>query len=69
PNLKIERLGRVTKMCQLNLVRLAHLLFSRANPKAHIHTYLDWQEDPGTPLGPGITRKYFDAGVLRATNL
>ncbi|MDB5080599.1 MAG: hypothetical protein JWP00_2523, partial [Chloroflexi bacterium] len=28
-------------MCQLNLVRLAHLLFSRANPKAHIHTYLD----------------------------
>ena len=26
--------------------------------KAKIHTWLAWQEDPGTPLGLSITRKY-----------
>ena len=29
--------------------------------KAHIHTWLAWQEDPGTPLGLSITKKYLDA--------
>ncbi len=27
-------------------------------PKALIHTWLAWQEDPGTPLGLAITKKY-----------
>lgn len=27
-------------------------------PKAVIHTWLAWQEDPGTPLGQAITKKY-----------
>lgn len=27
--------------------------------KALVHTWLAWQEEPGTPLGLGITRKYF----------
>jgi hypothetical protein len=27
-------------------------------PKAKIHTWLSWQEDPGTPLGLSITKKY-----------
>ncbi|MDR3198924.1 MAG: hypothetical protein LBU34_13750 [Planctomycetaceae bacterium] len=26
--------------------------------KAKIHTWLAWQEDPGTPLGQSITKKY-----------
>lgn len=26
--------------------------------KATIHTWLAWQEDPGTPLGMSITKKY-----------
>ena len=26
--------------------------------KARIHTYLAWQEDPGTPMGLAITKKY-----------
>ena len=27
-------------------------------PKALIHTWLAWQEDPGTPLGLAVTRRY-----------
>ena len=27
--------------------------------KAHIHTWLAWQEDPGTPMGLAITKRYF----------
>lgn len=26
--------------------------------KAKIHTWLAWQEDPGTPMGQSITKKY-----------
>ncbi|HEY4920592.1 MAG TPA: DUF3226 domain-containing protein [Xanthobacteraceae bacterium] len=29
--------------------------------KAYIHTWLAWQEDPGTPMGLAITKKYLDA--------
>lgn len=29
--------------------------------KAVIHTWLAWQEEPGTPLGLAITRRYVDA--------
>jgi len=28
--------------------------------KGRLHTYLAWQNDPGTPLGQAITKKYFD---------
>ncbi len=27
--------------------------------KAQIHTYLAWQEEPGTPLGAAVAKKYF----------
>jgi hypothetical protein len=27
--------------------------------KAEIHTYLAWQEEPGTPLGLAVTKRYF----------
>jgi hypothetical protein len=29
--------------------------------KALIHTWLAWQEEPGTPLGLAVTRRYLDA--------
>lgn len=29
-------------------------------PKTHIHTWLAWQENPGTPLGLAIIRKQID---------
>lgn len=31
--------------------------------KANIHTWLSWQEDPGTPMGLAITKKYLDASA------
>lgn len=34
-----------------------------AGPKALIHTWLAWQEEPGRPLGQSITAKFLDAGV------
>lgn len=39
--------------------------------KAVIHTWLSWQEDPGTPMGLGITKRYLttdEETCLRLTN-
>ncbi len=30
----------------------------QAQPKAKIHTWLAWQEEPGTPMGAAITKRY-----------
>jgi hypothetical protein len=32
-------------------------------PKVYIHTWLAWQEEPGTPLGQAITKRYLDASL------
>lgn len=32
----------------------------RVRPKAVIHTWLAWQEEPGTALGQAITKRYLD---------
>jgi hypothetical protein len=37
--------------------------------KAHVHTYLAWQSDPGTPLGLAITKRYLDADSPHAQRL
>ncbi|HEU5370317.1 MAG TPA: DUF3226 domain-containing protein, partial [Ktedonobacterales bacterium] len=37
--------------------------------KARIHTWLAWQEEPGTPLGLAITRRYLDAAAPHAQQL
>lgn len=34
-----------------------------AEPKAVLHTWLAWQEDPGKPLGTAITARFLDANV------
>ena len=34
-----------------------------AEPKAVIHTWLAWQEDPGKPFGTAITAKFLDPNV------
>jgi len=31
---------------------------NKDKPKAKIHTWLAWQEEPGTPMGLSITKKY-----------
>lgn len=37
--------------------------------KAHIHTWLAWQDEPGKPLGQAITARYLDASSPNATQL
>ncbi len=34
--------------------------------KAYIHTWLAWQEEPGTPLGSAITKRYFNPDAPQA---
>jgi len=34
--------------------------------KAHLHTWLAWQEEPGTPMGQAITKKYVNADAPHA---
>ena len=36
-----------------------------AAPKAIIHTWLAWQEEPGKPLGTAITARYLDPDVAQ----
>lgn len=43
--------------------------FKRHFAKAHIHTWLAWQEEPGTPLGSAINRRYLDADAEHAQHL
>ena len=31
--------------------------------KAHIHTWLAWQEDPGSPMGQAITKRDLNASA------
>ncbi len=35
-------------------------------PKALIHTWLAWQEEPGKPFGTAITAKFLDATMPQA---
>ena len=37
--------------------------------KAQVHTWLAWQEDPGTPLGQAVTKRYLDANAPHAHQL
>ena len=37
--------------------------------KANVHTWLAWQEDPGTPMGQAITKRYLDADAPYAQRL
>lgn len=54
----------------VNSIHQEHRRFSVAKqPKAHIHTWLAWQEEPGTPLGSAITKRYLDADAPHAQQL
>ena len=34
--------------------------------KAHIHTWLAWQKEPGKPMGQAITKKFFNSKAPHA---
>jgi hypothetical protein len=51
----------------LNGIPAEHRRFYDVNrSKAHIHTWLAWQDEPGTPLGSAITKRYLDADAAHA---
>ena len=37
--------------------------------KAHVHTWLAWQAEPGVPMGQAITRRFLDISTLHAQAL
>jgi len=44
-----------------------HVKFPQSHlPKAEIHTWLAWQEEPGKPLGLAITARFLDASLAPA---
>jgi hypothetical protein len=51
----------------INTIPNGHRLFTDNDvPKALIHTWLAWQQEPGRPFGTAITARYLDAGVPEA---
>jgi hypothetical protein len=38
-------------------------------PKAFIHTWLAWQDEPGKPFGWAVTKRYFDLDATLAQSL
>ena len=44
-------------------------LFKNAFIKAHVHTWLAWQEWPGLPMGKAISERYLNANVPNARQL
>lgn len=43
--------------------------FKHLIQKAYVHTWLAWQEEPGTPMGQAITKRYLDADAPHAQQL
>ena len=51
-------------------IPVAEVRFTKlAEPKALIHTWLAWQEEPGKPMGTAITARYLDANVVQVDAL
>lgn len=60
------------KRAELNVqqIPLTERLFTEnAFIKAHVHTWLAWQERPGLPMGKAISEHYLDANVQNARQL
>jgi hypothetical protein len=60
-----ERAGRCVAEIPIDERRFAEAHLT----KALIHTWLAWQDDPGTPLGQAITKRYFESEGPRVQGL
>lgn len=54
------------KDCVASIPKQQHRFSELALPKAEIHTWLAWQEEPGQPLGIAITARYLDCNAPHA---
>ena len=55
--------------CLDNLPEIPERYPNQDRSKAHVHTWLAWQQEPGKPLGQAITARYIDANAPNAKEL
>jgi hypothetical protein len=66
PNSATNQLWQLSEKC---LGEARSFSASIPEAKGRIHTWLAWQENPGTPLGLAITKRYLDPNVAQAQML
>lgn len=66
---KTEPLWQHAKESVDNIPKGHQYFTNVAIPKAQIHTWLAWQEEPGTPLGQAITARFLNANAALALQL
>lgn len=64
-----DELWALAEKCLNEVSEVSQRFIPNHRIKAHIHTWLAWQEDPGTPLGLAITKRYLDAEAPSAQRL
>ena len=60
-----DTLWNIAEQC-LNSIPDEERRFGIHSQKAHVHTWLAWQKEPGKPMGQAITAKYLDADASYA---
>ncbi|MGI4790344.1 MAG: DUF3226 domain-containing protein [Janthinobacterium lividum] len=63
-----DKLWERARLC-VEQIPLEERLFKSAFIKAHVHTWLAWQERPGLPMGKAISEKYLNADASNAMHL
>jgi hypothetical protein len=69
PDRGSNSLWNYAKHCLDSLPAVAERYPEQDRSKAHVHTWLAWQQEPGKPLGQAITARYIDADAPNAKQL
>ena len=69
PQRESNPLWNYAKHCLDGLPEVTERYPEQDRSKAHIHTWLAWQQEPGKPLGQAITARYIDANAPNAMQL
>ena len=64
-----DKLWLRAEQCVTQIPAEERLFSEVALPKALLHTWLAWQEEPGRPIGQAIKNKSLDANALQAQSL
>lgn len=63
-----ENLWQIVEKVISEIPTEERLFAEKDSIKAHVHTFLAWQEEPGRPMGESITRRYFQIDAPEALN-
>jgi len=61
-----DNLWKYARQCVANIQPEQRRFKPSYEMKARVHTWLAWQEEPGTPLGQAVTKRYLDAEKSQA---